>query len=168
MTQNFTERPAIGTRVTLPEEIGDTAWYRHNAGKSGVVYDHRHDGETVRVRFDDGEEDFGFWTALTPEVTSPAPEITLNGHRYVLAETPTPEVKEEQRQPKRGEVWRDTDDYSYVLITGNFDEDNDPEGVIVSSGPDTGWVSFIRRTALEFAYPSLAAFAQNSEAINPF
>ena len=161
MARNFTERPAIGTRVTLSEEIGDTAWYRRNAGKSGVVYDYRDGGGTVRVRFDDGEEDFGSWTVLTPEVTSPAPEITLNGHRYVLAETPAPEVKEERHEPKQGEIWGDGPDDLYLVSR---------------IGEGTGYLCAIhlgsanRYSAKEicgddmtFAYPSLAAAIEAGE-----
>lgn len=161
MTQNFTERPAIGTRVTLPEAIEGAAWCRRSAGKSGVIYDYRADRVTVGVRFDDGEQDFGFWATLKPEVTSPALEITLNGHRYVLAGTPTPEPKEERREPKQGEIWRDGPRALYLV--SRIGEGKGYLCAIHLRSANRYSATDFCCDGMTFAYPSLAAAIEAGE-----
>ncbi|WP_192826000.1 hypothetical protein, partial [Deinococcus wulumuqiensis] len=135
--EKFTEKPAVGTRVTLRKVAGD-AWYSYYSGKSGaVVGSYGITGECVLVRFDDGGKDYGQWTSLEPEATpavaaapEPAPEVTLNGHRYVLAPEQA-EAKEEKREPDCGEIWRMSDG-RLVAIGQDHDRDTELRAVVLN------------------------------------
>ena len=98
------EAPKVGDRVTLR-----SAWLQIAAGESGVVTA-IHGPYGARVKFDNGLEDYGFWTALMPESTPTAPDqaapthIVIEGVRYKL--TPEPEAPaEKKREPSVGEIW---------------------------------------------------------------
>lgn len=163
--EKFTEKPAVGARVTLRKAYGDL-WNPSYSGESGVVIEHHEDDRYAGVRFDDGSKDYGLWTSLEPEATpavaatpEPAPEITLNGHRYVLAPEQA-EAKEEKREPRRGEIWRSAQD-GLCLIGGDTDEDGDPY-VTVLQGSD-GYYGPELLDQMTYVYPSLAAAIQSGE-----
>ena len=172
--EKFTEKPAVGTRVTLRKVDGDV-WYFSRNGKSGEVTEHHEDDRYAGVRFDDGDEDYGQWTSLEPEAApavaapaQPAPEVTLNGHRYVLAPEQA-EAKEEKREPQAGEVWRcvsgkHTGRFNgdlYHVITYEANRLEDKRFVALGSRNGIGggiWLtsSLVDGDVFEFAYPSLA------------
>lgn len=104
------EAPKVGDRVTLPADYkGGGMWFLWLAGTSGRVTEL--EGSKATVKFDNGVEDHGRWTALMPENTPTAPEqaapthIVIEGVRYKL--TPEPEdAPGEKRLAQQGEVWR--------------------------------------------------------------
>ena len=160
--EKFTERPAVGTRVTLRKVRGDV-WCSQFDGQSGVVVGETASTEGVYVQFGNGQRDCGEWSSLTPETpTAPLPEITLNGVRYVLAPEQEPEKAEEQREPKRGEIWRDlSGSEGFVLIVNGVR----CLYVWLNSGTD-GYhplESFSTSGIFTFAYPSLAAAIEAGE-----
>lgn len=155
--EKFTEKPAVGTRVTLRKVYGDL-WNPSYSGESGVVIEHYEDDRYAGVRFDDGSGDYGLWTSLEPEATpavattpEPAPEVIINGVRYVPAPEQA-EAKEEKREPKRGEIWR-LKDGELCLIT----DETRPEGrTVVRLSKISGLLTYTHRSFESFAYPSLA------------
>lgn len=166
--EKFTEKPAVGTRVTLRKVYGDF-WNPSYSGESGVVIEHYEDDRYAGVRFDDGSGDYGAWTSLEPEAApavaatpEPAPEITLNGHRYVLAPEQEPEKVEEKREPKQGEIWRDlSGSGGFVLVVDGAD----CPYVWLNDGTD-GYhplENFSKSGVFAYAYPSLAAAIKAGE-----
>ena len=127
MTETFTERPAIGTRVKLEGWPG--LWHHRVEDQCGEVIQLGH--SWVWVRFDNGVEDYGEWRYLRPE-TPTAPDqaapthIVIEGTRYKL----TPETEapaEENKEPEVGEVWEVlgelvlvTEDYNVRLHNGRM------------------------------------------------
>lgn len=91
----------------------------------------------------------------------PAPEITLNGHRYVLAPEQA-EAEEEKREPKRGEIWRDlSGSGGFVLVVDGAD----CPYVWLNDGTD-GYhplENFSKSGVFAYAYPSLAAAIEAGE-----
>lgn len=161
--EKFTERPAVGTRVTLRKVFGDV-WLGSHDGESGVVISGG-GVSSAYVLFDDRKVDSGAWTSLEPEVTpaiavtpEPAPEVIIDGVRYVPAPEQEPEKVEEKREPKQGEIWR------FRMHTGR---DNlwliGDAGCVMVAGNNPGQIAIRFNPAEEFAYPSLAAAAEAGE-----
>ena len=143
------KRIAVGTKV------------RHVDGRVGTVK--RDDGSSLQylVRWDDANEGTRWCTAeeltpLTPETTAPLPELTINGHRYVLAPEQA-EAKEEAREPKMGEIWRfdsQAGTLMQVTETGYYWPHDGQRGMF-----DKDEIT----THFTFAYPSLAAAIKAGE-----
>jgi len=87
----------------------------------------------------------------------PAAEITLNGHRYVLAPEQEPEKVEEKQEPKVGEIWRFDDQAGTLMQVTEV-------GYYWPHDGQRGMFDKDEITAhFTFAYPSLAAAIEAGE-----
>lgn len=136
---------------------------RHVDGRVGTVTVDDRSGIPYLVRWDDADEGTTWCmardlTPLTPETTAPMTELTINGHRYVLAPEQEPEKAEEKREPKRGEIWRDGSVlYLITQARGHSTAHTLKHGQIYD------WDSPFGGSPFDYAYPSLAAAIEAGE-----
>lgn len=157
------EAPKVGDRVTL-----HSAWLQIAAGESGVVTEVR-GPFGVRVKFDNGLEDYGFWTDLTPESTPAVPDqaapthIVINGTRYKLTPEPEGETEQKRRTPQAGEIWWDMDGDLMLVFDTDDAETGMPATVYLNGGCSGDMGHADPNDGDFFAYPSLAAAIKAGE-----